>query len=151
MSNNRKPFFAITPDIDDVALEEIARAKGVPSLTRAEQPASEPVPAHTTEPPKSDPVGQGREVLPESVLREPADAVELPPHAAVHGPTPRERISYVKAGIPDYALLELKTRAAQQKVSLNHIILSALKAAGITIREADLVEDGRRLRGRNTV
>ena len=49
--------------------------------------------------------------------------------------------------VPDYAWVAIKTRAAQEMVSLRHVILSALRANGIEIRDADMVEDGRRLRG----
>jgi hypothetical protein len=58
-------------------------------------------------------------------------------------------MSYVKACLPDYALTELKTRALQQRVSINHLLLKALDQAGIHIKPDDLVADGRRLRGRN--
>jgi hypothetical protein len=46
--------------------------------------------------------------------------------------------------VPDYAWIEIKTRAAQQMVSLRHVIMSALKASGIDIKDTDMIEDGRR-------
>jgi hypothetical protein len=49
--------------------------------------------------------------------------------------------------VPDYAWIALKMRAAQEMVSVRHIIMSALKADGIDIKDADMIEDGRRLRG----
>jgi hypothetical protein len=32
-------------------------------------------------------------------------------------------------------------------VSVRHVIMSALKGSGIEIKDADMIEDGRRLRG----
>lgn len=39
-------------------------------------------------------------------------------------------------------------RQIHDNVTLNYLILQGLKAIGITIVDADVVEDGRRLRGR---
>ncbi len=64
---------------------------------------------------------------------------------------PRPQLSYIKAAIPDYALTDLKTRALQDEVTVNHLILKALTGLGITIRPEHMVEDGRRLRGRNAM
>ena len=52
----------------------------------------------------------------------------------------------VNIELPDYAWTELKIRAAKEQVSVRHIIMSALREQGIAITEADMVEDGRRLR-----
>jgi hypothetical protein len=41
---------------------------------------------------------------------------------------------------------ELKIRAAHKQTSVKHIVMTALKADGITIAEADMIEDGRRIR-----
>ena len=49
--------------------------------------------------------------------------------------------------VPDYAWIAIKTRAAQEMVSVRHVIMSALRANGIEIKDADMIEDGRRLRG----
>lgn len=48
--------------------------------------------------------------------------------------------------LPDYTWTDLKIRAAREQVSVRHIIMSALKEQGIEISEADMIEDGRRLR-----
>lgn len=130
MADNRKPFLSFASDIDDTAIEAMARSKGVPALTRpdatpARQPAAQVQPPATT-------------------------AADVSP--AVHpelesGSTPRSRMAYVKACLPDYALLELKTRAARERVSVNHLLLKALNAAGIEMKAEDMNEDGRRLRG----
>lgn len=68
------------------------------------------------------------------------------PGAAVRS-TPRARMKTLNIEVPDYAWIALKTRAAQEMVSVRHIIMSALRLNGIDIKEADMIEDGRRLRG----
>ncbi len=67
--------------------------------------------------------------------------------AAASGGTPRARMKTLNVEVPDYAWIAIKTQAAQKMVSVRHIIMSALRASGIEIMEADMVEDGRRLRG----
>lgn len=145
--STKKPFLAINTEIDDEALERVARAKGVPALTPAavDEPARK---AAIPRPVAADRAGEGAIEVAKSVA--PAGPASAPPPDPA-APTPRARISYVKAGIPDYALIEMKTRAMAEKVSLNHLILSALKDAGISIKPADLIEDGRRLRGKNSL
>lgn len=133
MSDNRKPFFSIADDVDDSALEAIARKKGVPALTQG---------ANSIDKAGDDTVGKSR-----AVARKPCVAPANDPIEA--GPTPRTRMSYVKACLPDYALAELKTRAFAERVSVNHLLLKALTLSGIAIKPEDLIEDGRRLRGKN--
>lgn len=146
----KKPFLSITPDVDDDAIAALARTKGVPELTPQAMPAPRraiTIPdthandrsAEATEQRAGHGVGQGAPVAPL-----PSATAQT---SAEPAPTPRARISYVKAGIPDYALVELKTRALTEKVSLNHLLLAALRKDGITIHDADMVEDGRRIRG----
>jgi hypothetical protein len=53
----------------------------------------------------------------------------------------------VNVELPDYVWIELKMRAAREMVSVQHVMMTALKGHGIVINEADMVEDGRRLRG----
>ena len=65
--------------------------------------------------------------------------------------TPRARMKPLNIEVPDYAWIAIKMRAAQQMVSVRHIIMSALKADGIEIKAADMIEDGRRLRGAESV
>ena len=52
--------------------------------------------------------------------------------------------------VPDYVWIALKTRAAQDMGSVRHFTLKAYRAQGIEIKDADMVEDGRRLRGAKT-
>lgn len=49
--------------------------------------------------------------------------------------------------VPDYAWTELKIHAAREQVSVRHVIMAALREKGIPISDADMIEDGRRLRG----
>jgi hypothetical protein len=146
MNEPRKPFLSITPDVDDDAIARLARTKGVPELTSSRDagPRRQIVVPETS---ANDRVSEakGREGEGALINHIAAERVTTP-EAEAAGPTPRGRISYVKAGIPDYALIELKTRALTEKVSLNHLLLAALKQAGIHIRDADMIEDGRRLR-----
>lgn len=117
MAESKKPFLSIAADVDDSALEAMARTKGVPAMIDAPAVPRE----HRKE--------QGR-----GSIAEPEGAV-------------RPRLSYIKAAIPDYALTELKTRALKDGVTVNHLILKALSRMGIAIRPEHMVEDGRRLRG----
>ena len=48
--------------------------------------------------------------------------------------------------LPAYVWTELKIRAAQRQTSLKHVVMSALVKDGVTILEADMIEDGRRIR-----
>lgn len=140
MTKQRAPFMPVTPDIDDDALENLARDKGVGALIK-------PVAAREGEgasgPSSPDPA-------PTSA---PAKAVTLPPTqeaasapASASGATPRSRMKSLNIELPDYAWTDLKIRAVREQVSVRHIIMSALKEQGIEISEADMIEDGRRLR-----
>ncbi len=120
MTESKKPFLSIAAEVDDDAIEAIARRKGVPAMTTAEVTPRAP-----------EPGGQGA--------------------APVAERAPRPQLSYIKAAIPDYALTDLKTLALQDEVTVNHLSLKARTGLGITIRPEHMVEDGRRLRGRNAV
>jgi len=48
--------------------------------------------------------------------------------------------------VPDYLATELKVKAATQSVTVRHLILTVLAAAGYDINPVDMDEDGRRLR-----
>jgi hypothetical protein len=60
--------------------------------------------------------------------------------------TPRARMKGLKLELPDYAWIELKKRTAEDMVSMRYFVMDALRAKGIPINEADMVEDGRRFR-----
>ena len=53
--------------------------------------------------------------------------------------------------VPDYTWIAIKMRAAQDMVSVRHVIMLALRADGIEIKDADMIEDGRRLRGNESL
>ena len=57
--------------------------------------------------------------------------------------TPRAQMKTLNVEVPGYAWIAIKTLAAQQMVSVRHVIMSALKANGIEIKDADMIEDGR--------
>lgn len=122
MKANRPPFVPLDPDLDDRKLETLAREKGVGTLQR--------------------PVLQGEQG---PTMASPALApIPEPP---VSGATPRARMKPLNVELPDYVWTELKIRAAHRQTSVRHVILSALVNDGITIADADLIEDGRRNRG----
>jgi hypothetical protein len=50
---------------------------------------------------------------------------------------------------PAYLATALKIKAAQERTSVRYLIMKALRASGFEINDADMVEDGRRLRGSN--
>lgn len=122
----RAPFQPLTSDIDD-SLEQLARQKGVGVMVKpdkSEQGAQTALPAEPSPKPRRAP--------------SPAEA-----------PTPRGQMKTVNMELPLYVWTDLKIRAAHKQTSVRHIIMTALKAAGVEIAEADMVEDGRRLRGRD--
>lgn len=123
MIKTREPFLPVDTDIDDGKLERLAQAKGVGAMVRTEA-ASVPVAAAAVQP-----------------------KPRIEPEARVgEGPTPRSRMKSVNLELPDYVWTELKIRSAREQVSVRHLIMSALKAGGTAIHEADMVEDGRRVR-----
>jgi len=125
----RPAFQAVEIDGIDERLEAQAVEKGIPTLmvTKTELLAATP----STEPPVT--------------ARAPAA-----PRGRAGGQsqtTPRARMKTLNVEVPDYAWIEIKMRAARQMTSVRHVIMTALKVDGIEISEADMIEDGRRLRG----
>lgn len=148
-AQTKRPFFSITPDIDDEAIARVARAKGVPELSsRTAQP-------DFTEdrPPDHETAGSGREGGPDGASGSPQAFPATPaaaPAATPKSPSLTARFIPIRAAIPAYAHQALRSRALEQNVSINYLILAALKQSGIPIDDADLIEDGRRLRGSRT-
>ena len=126
MRSDRKPFMPVSNDVDD-RLEQLAREKGVGKLETPMRPEGRG--GEATVPPRSAP-----EL--DSVLR---NSVA----------TPRSKMQKVNFEAPDYLSTELKIDAAENNTSVRHVIMLALKKAGFTIKDIDLIEDGRRLRGSN--
>lgn len=140
MTKQRAPFMPVTPDIDDDALETLARDKGVGSLVKpVANRSGEGGSTGSTVPSVSAP-----EAIQEALPAEAKGVAAL--SVAQPEPTPRNRMKAVNFEVPDYAWTELKILAARQQVSVRHIIMAALKEKGIPITDADMVEDGRRLR-----
>ncbi len=131
MKQTRAPFMPVTPDIDDDALESLARDKGVGALVK-------PVANRAGEAPSSP----AKPVPSSSASSSITQAAPSPSSEA----TPRSRMKSINIEIPDYAWTDLKIRAAKEQVSVRHIIMSALKGQGVEISDADMIEDGRRLR-----
>lgn len=124
----RPAFQSIELDPIDARLEARAAERGIPTLVtpKAEQPA-------------------------EVQLLAAASASEVPaPRKPGTGPskeaTPRSRMKGLKVELPDYVWIALKKRAAEEMVSLRHVIMTALREKGIPINDADMIEDGRRFR-----
>jgi|SRR5688572_1561076 hypothetical protein len=124
MTTNRMPFMPL--NVDDEKLERLAAEKGVGKF---EKPAQE-----------------RREGAVPSAIQITAPAPANTPEAD-EKTTPN--LKTVNLELPAYVWTELKIRAAHQQTSLKHVIMKALLADGITIQDADMIEDGRRLRGSN--
>ena len=123
----RPSFQSVELDPIDARLEAKAAEKGIPTLVTPrieEPPAAEPPVAAAPAAPQPRNGGRGLS----------AEA------------TPRSRMRGLKIELPDYVWVELKKHAAEEMVSLRHVIMMALRAKGIPINDADMVEDGRRLR-----
>jgi hypothetical protein len=57
------------------------------------------------------------------------------------------RMHTIKVAVPDYVARQLRTRALEQGCTVRHVVMRALREAGVVIHETDLAPDGRRLRG----
>ena len=124
MKSNRPAFVPLDTDLADEKLESLAREKGVGTLQKPQR--------------------QGEQGP--SVASPPLAPVPEQPRS---GATPRARMKPLNVELPDYVWTELKIRAAHRQTSVRHVIFSALVKDGITIAEADMIEDGRRARGSN--
>jgi hypothetical protein len=124
----RPSFQSVELDPIDARLDARAAEKGIPTLVAT----------------KAEP-----HVLPEAA-NAPAAAAAIPSRNAGRGvardATPRPRIRGLRIELPEYVWVALKKRAAEEMVSLRHVIMLALRAQGIPINDADMIEDGRRLR-----
>jgi hypothetical protein len=132
MKSQRAPFLPVVGDIDDDKLEQLARDKGVGSLVKT-----------TTNQNKA---GQGAAAEKPAQVDVGVEAAAGSDAADASAATPRSRMKTVNLELPDYVWTELKIRAAHKQTSVKHIVMTALKADGITIAEADMIEDGRRIR-----
>lgn len=125
----KEPFQPFNLDLDD-QLERIAEAKGVPALvSKAPQQSLQ----HNPE---------------EGAQQAFAPASQHPQSAVPPEPAPSEKME-ARVKIPDYLMTELKIATIHRRVSLTHLVLAGLRATGFTVHDDDMVEDGRRLRGKN--
>ena len=65
--------------------------------------------------------------------------------------TPRSSMKTLNIDLPDYLWVDLKMQAAQKMISVRYLVMTMLRDNGFEIKECDMVEDGRRLRGKNSV
>lgn len=124
MKPERKAFQPLSTDDLDTKIETLAREKGVGAMVKpakSEQGPSAPHPLPTDDLPQAS----------ASPLRGPRKALSL--------------------DVPDYVWTELKIRAAHRQTSVRHIVLTALRAEGFHVAESDMIEDGRRARGKNAL
>ena len=127
----KQPFQPFNLDLDD-QLERIAQAKGVPALTTPPVLPDHEPPLHPAE---------------EGVQQAFAPASQQP--AATAGFPVKPPPCEARVKVPDYLMMELKMETVRRRVSLNHLFLSGLRATGFTVHDEDMIEDGRRLRGKN--
>ncbi len=134
MSKAGKPAFqSVEIDLIDQRLDAQAAEKGIPTLVA----------------PKSAPL----EIAVDAGAPRPSKPVrpKMSRAAVPVESTPRVRMKTLNVEVPDYAWIAIKMRAARDMVSVRHVIMLALRADGIEIKDADMVEDGRRLRGSEAV
>lgn len=112
-------------DLDDSIIEETVAARGAPELMHPSQDGPEP-----SGDPADAPKGRKK--------REPV------PGAA----TPRSKWQRVTVELPDYLVNELKDRAHEQRISIRHAVMKAMRAAHYKIIDADMIEDARKGNGR---
>jgi hypothetical protein len=124
----RPAFQSVELDPIDARLEAKAADKGIPTLVTPKPETS----------PQEEPAAP-----PETPVFAPRKATRVVSRQA----TPRSHMKGLKIELPDYVWIALKKRAAEEMVSLRHLIMTALRNQGIHINDADMIEDGRRLRG----
>lgn len=127
----RPVFQSVELDPIDLRLEAKAVEKGIPTLVTQRPEAAEQLQSTSVEPQQPKPPS------PRKASRGGASTKA----------TRREDMKPLNTEVPGYTWTSLKIRAAQEMTSVRYIVLSALRDAGIDVRDADLVEDGRRLRG----
>ena len=140
MKPHRTPFLPVSTDIDDDALENLARDKGVGALVKPSMPASRQGEGAAPEPSPRPNAASPEATAPTPPL--PSSSATTAATAA----TPRSRMKTINLELPDYVWTDLKIRSAHQQVSVRHIIMTALLGQGIAIRDVDMIEDGRRHR-----
>lgn len=69
--------------------------------------------------------------------------------AAPSPPAQRAPVEKLTIEVPDYLLDAVKRAALDRRTTARHVVMAALKSAGFAIDDPDLIEDGRRVRGRS--
>lgn len=131
---------------EDDLLEALAARKGIARLQNPEEGGAARVPAAA---PAADAVAAAPAPVSAPAAAPRAEPRRVPTAAERQKPTPRERMKSMNLELPDYAMRALKELALRESCSVRHVIMRALAKEGIAIRPADLIADGRRLRGKN--
>jgi hypothetical protein len=127
----RKPFFQTDEDELDSAADRIALAKNIPTLKPPVAPPAKAPPVPVQAAKEQAVVGRS--------------APQPTPHPVNAGFT-QIRVRCPNPVSDQLVLEQRRLRTVGQRVTLNYLILKALQTAGYRVEEADLVEDGRRLR-----
>lgn len=122
MSSGAPTFKAINFDSIKKAVKEVTTEQNIPKLTYPTEAAS-PTPASIPAPATPD-------VVP---------AKRAPRKAG--GPA---RVIRTAVDLPDYLLKALAKESVEKGVTKRYLYLSAFRAAGFTINDIDMQEDGRR-------
>lgn len=123
--NDSRPSFHSIGDDIDALVDDVARRRGIPSLKVPDNPAAPVAPVSL---PALQPIA-----APSAM-------------AAEDSSTGR----HVKVWCPDYLLDELFLKARERRVTLNFLVVEALSKSGYRVEPADLIPDGRRLRGKGS-
>lgn len=73
-------------------------------------------------------------------------AQATPTVVSIAAPKMAQVVRRVTLDLPEYVVDQLHDRARGNRCTTRHIIMTALKTAGVTINDDDMISDGRRLR-----
>ncbi len=73
-------------------------------------------------------------------------ALALTPPAPIQALTPTSATTRFTLNLPQYLAEELRIRAVKDRCATRFLFLKALRDAGFTIEDADMLVDGRKLR-----
>jgi hypothetical protein len=138
-----KPFEAPNEQVADAEIENFAAERGVPTLVREAPPAeteADDMPEFQDLSEMTDAMGAGDEEAPAEPARRGKKAKAVPGRQ----PIPRSQMQRVTIELPRYVVNQLKTRGLKQNCSVRAVIMKSLKANGIPIDPADMVDDARR-------
>jgi hypothetical protein len=138
--SGKKPFKPLGEDLDDLA-ERVAASKNIPTLM---PPTPAPEEGRGLAGPRAQP-------LRAPLVQTQARTIFRPAAPGRPKPVPSSAITEIRLRCPHHisdqlAYEQQRLRQEGHRVTLSYLILSALQKAGYHVEEADLVEDGRRLR-----